>query len=105
MQTKDHLLTQLDYIKILIDENRLAESHDRLDELKSNLSLTCDKIKEKMVTSQIEIPKSLTKTKPNQWMFINQNWVKVISINKQELTFELNKGNTAKIKYVTKKGF
>lgn len=103
MQSKEHLITQLDYIKILIDEDRLGESHDRIEELRLNLNDTCNKIKDKFTSAQLEIPKSLIKTKPNQWIFLDQNWVKIISINKQEITFEVNKGNTIKSKYTIKK--
>jgi len=104
MQTKDHLMTQLDYIKILLDEDRIGESHDRIEELRINLNETCNKIKDSFNSSDIEIPKSLIKTKPNQWMFINQNWIKIVSITKQEITFEVNKGNTLRKKYTIKKG-
>jgi hypothetical protein len=104
MQTKENLITQLDYIKILIDEDRHGESHDRIEELRENLNETCNSIKDKFNSAQLELPKSLIKTKPNQWIFINQTWVKILSITKQEITFELNKGNTVKSKYTVKKG-
>lgn len=104
MQTKEHLITQLDYIKILIDEDRIGESHDKIEELRVNLNDTCNKIKDSFTSSDLEIPKSLIKTKPNQWIFIKQNWVKVINISKSEITFELNKGNKIKSKYTIKKG-
>ena len=104
MQTKEHLMTQLDYIKILIDEDRLGESHDRIEELRENLNESCSRIIDKFNSSQLELPKSLVKTKPNQWVFLNQNWVKIISITKQDIVFELNKGNTVRTKYTIKKG-
>jgi len=103
MQTKEHLLTQLDYLKILIEEDRFGESHDRLHEFKENLISTCKTALDKFKDVELELPKTLIKTKPNQWVYLNRTWIKVISITKSEICFEINKGNILKKLYRVKK--
>jgi len=96
MQNKDHLLFQLDYMKVLLEEDRYGETFDKAKELIQNLEQTCKSIYAKFDNGEIELSKALTKTKPNQWVFLNKTWIKVLQITKNEITFEINKGNILK---------
>lgn len=96
MQNKNHLIYQLDYLKILIEEDRYGESLDKSKEFIQNLEQTCSLINHKFDNGEIELSKAMTKTKPNQWLFLNKTWIKVLEITKNEITFEINKGNVLK---------
>lgn len=84
-------LTQLDYIKILIEDNRWGEASDLIDDLKSDVLYKLLKIKNETERLSLNLPKSLIKSKPDNWTCINDNWYKLKKISKTELILELSK--------------
>ena len=93
MTTKDNvqLITQLDYIKVLLEENRYGEASDLTSDLSKKLDDKVQKIAEDFKLRQLNLPKYLTKTKANEWVIINENWYKVKKISKTEVILELNR--------------
>lgn len=85
------LITQLDYIKVLLEENRYGEASDLTSELSKRLDEKVHKIAEDIKLRQLNLPKYLTKTKANEWVIINENWYKVKKVSKTEIILELNR--------------
>lgn len=87
------LTTQLDYIKTLIEENRYGEASDAVINLNADLEDKVRDMREKIETQAVSLPKSLTRTKPNEWLLIKDDWYKMRKITKTELVLEINKQN------------
>lgn len=96
---KMKMLTQLDYIKILIEDDRLGEASDIIYDVSSNIELKLKNIAEKVNNSNVELPKVLVKTKANEWLNINDVWYKMKSINKDQIIVALNRNNTVQMSY------
>lgn len=99
------LTTQLDYIKTLIEENRYGEASDAVINLNSDLEEKVREMREKIEAETVRLPKSLTRTKPNEWLLIKDDWYKMKKITKTELILEINKQNVVTKAYqVVKEG-
>ena|ERR1039457_4581854 len=96
------LITQLDYIKILLEENRYGEASDLTSELSKRLDNKVQKIAEDFRLYQLNLPKCLVKTKANEWININENWYKVKKISKTEIILELNRQFSITKEYLSK---
>lgn len=96
---KTKLITQLDYAKILIEDNRYGEASDIISEVNVSLENKIIDMANCVNNSSVELPKSLTKTKPNEWFTINEVWYRMKSISKEELVVALNKNNVIKMTY------
>lgn len=100
---ENNVITQIDYIRILIEENRWGEASDLIDELKYEVSLKINKIKADTENMMLNLPKSLIKSKPDNWVVINDNWYKMKKISKNELILEISKNILIKKEYTIKK--
>ena len=81
--------TQLDYVKILLEEDRAGEALNHLKDICRELETKCFVTASKLNDQEIEIPKSLTKTKPQNWIFLKETWLKLISIKGDDIYFEI----------------
>lgn len=72
------LITQVDYIKCLIEEQRLGEALQCMQSVTKDLSQHCDKLAQTLSTSEIVFSKEQLKTKKGNYIYINNTWCKVI---------------------------
>jgi len=92
-------LTQLDYIKILLEEQRIGEASDLLNELNTTIKINCKEEAEKLNNAtEIEIKQSIKNTKPNNWVFVNNIWAKLLSVSRNEIQLEIAKDIEVKLK-------
>ena len=59
--------TQLDYVKILLEEDRSGEALNHLKDICRELETKCLVTANKLKDLELDIPKSLIKTKPLNW--------------------------------------
>lgn len=97
------ILTQMDYAKILIEDNRFGEASDIIASIENQLETRVKNIASRVDNTQIELPKQLTKTKVNDWLTINEVWYRMKSITKEELIVSLNRNNVVKMAYKVNK--
>lgn len=99
---KNYNTTQLDYIKILMEEHRDGEALNMLKKLSSELESQCILKAQQLNNTELEMPKYLVSTKPNNWIFLKETWFKIIDISKDKVHLEISDGisikNTIKIK-------
>lgn len=93
------LITQMDYAKILIEDERYGEASDIIYTINDIIDNKVKKIADTMHIADLEIPKSLVKTKSNEWKLLNNNWVKFKSISKENVTLYLNRNNIIEKQY------
>ncbi len=93
------LTTQLDYIKTLIEESRYGEASDAVTNLNADLQDKVTSMRKHIEDEPVSLPKALTKTKPNEWLLINNDWYKMRKITKTELVLEINKQNVITKQY------
>lgn len=105
MITTINRLTQLDYIKCLIEDNKIGEALGNLKSMCKDMECLCIGQADAMNgDNAIEIPKSLVKTKPQNWVFLNETWVKLIGMKDNVIHLEVSDGITIKNKYVIRHG-
>lgn len=97
------LITQLDYVKILIEEEKYGQASDMIFDVSVVIDSKVKKIYDNLIENNLEIPKILVKTKPNEWKFLNNNWVKFKSINKDNIVLYLNRNNLVQKQYTVNK--
>lgn len=92
-----HYLTQLDYIKILLEEDRNGEALNHLRSITSDLEAVCKSEAERLNT-ELEMTKAETKTKPENWIYVNNTWAKLIEIDSdvRTIALEVSKGISIK---------
>ena len=93
-------LTQLDYIKTLIEENRIGESLSILNELDKQIYLQCMNLFNKINEEDLILLKSDLTIKPNNYIYIFDNWIKLLSINKTHVLLEITKDLIIEKKYI-----
>jgi hypothetical protein len=101
IKDKPYLVTQLDYMKILIEEEKWGEASEIMSSLNQNLDNKISVLKNELENANLVLPKALTKSKVNEWLCINYNWYKLKKITKNELILELNKNNIVTKSYQT----
>jgi hypothetical protein len=101
IKDKPYLVTQLDYMKILIEEEKWGEASEIMSSLNQNLDNKISVLKNELENANLVLPKTLTKSKVNEWLCINYNWYKLKKITKNELILELNKNNIVTKSYQT----
>lgn len=84
-------LTQLDYIKTLIQENRICESLAILNQLDKQIYLHCMNLYNTIQLNELTLLKSDLNIKPNNYIYIFDNWIKLLKINKTHITLEITK--------------
>lgn len=92
-------LTQLDYVKILLEENREGEALNHLKDICRELETKCIVTAEKLKDLELDIPKSLIKTKPQNWIFLKETWFKLINIKNDDIFLEITDGVSLKNKF------
>lgn len=98
MRNVNHL-TQLDYIKVLLDEDREGEALNHLKQIARDLEAKCLVTAKKLEETEFDIPKALIKTKPQNWIFLKENWVKLVSIQHDNICLEITDGVSIKTKF------
>lgn len=91
--------TQLDYVKILLEEDRAGEALNHLRDICRDLETQCFVSASKLKDIELEIPKSLIKTKPQNWIFLKETWLKLISIKDNDIYLEITDGVSIKNKF------
>ena len=91
--------TQLDYVKILLEEDRASEALNHLRNICKELETKCLVTANKLKDQEFEIPKSLIKTKPSNWIFLKETWFKLISIKDDNIYLEITDGVSIKNKF------
>lgn len=93
-------ITQINYIKVLLEENRIGEAFNYVNILSDGLEQTCEKIVNNLdITDGLTITKKDEKTKPGNWLYIDNNWLKLINKNDEQLHLEISKNIQVKTKY------
>lgn len=95
----NNLITQLNYIKTLLEENRLGDANDMLSSLNNEIHTKCIKTANELNNNELLINKTQLNTKPNNSIYINGQWVKLININKNELEIQISNNIKIKTKY------
>lgn len=95
------LITQVDYIKCLLEEQRLGEALNYVQNLKKDLEQQCDKLAEFLSSSEIVLSKEQLKIKKGNYIYINNVWLKVL--NKTNTHIELGITNGVSILKTIKK--
>jgi hypothetical protein len=95
-------LTRLDYIKCLIEENRMGEALDNMKSMCTDLESICIGHARRFDDRSLEIPKALVRTKPHNWMFLNETWVKLIGMNDSQIHLEISNGISVRNKFIVK---
>jgi len=91
--------TQLDYVKILLEEDREGEALNHLKDICRELETNCIVTANKLKDTELNIPKSLIKTKPQNWIFLKETWMKLININGDDIFLEITDGVSIKNKF------
>jgi hypothetical protein len=91
--------TQLDYVKILLEENREGEALNHLKDICKALEAKCIVTANMLKDAELQIPKSLIKTKPQNWIFLKETWMKLISIKGDDIFLEITDGVSIKNKF------
>ena len=91
MTNTNKYITQLDYIKVLLEENRIGEAMNFVEILSKGLDKECNEIANTIEKSDIVINKTQLKTKPNNYMYIKDTWVKLLQLDKENISLEVNK--------------
>lgn len=92
-------LTQLDYVKILLEENREGEALNHLRDICAELETKCQVTAKRLSENELDIPKSLVKTKPENWIFLQETWVKLLAIKDDDIYLEITDGLSIKNKF------
>ena len=99
MTNTSKYITQLDYIKVLLEENRIGEAMNFVEILSIGLQKECETIKNSIENQEIIIDKLQLKTKPNNYMYIKDTWVKLLERDKENIGLEVCKNVTVKTTY------
>lgn len=91
--------TQLDYVKILLEDDRDGEALNHLRDICRELETKCQVSANMLKDANLEIPKSLTKTKPHNWIFLKETWVKLLSIKDDNIYLEITDGISIQNKF------
>lgn len=91
--------TQLDYIKILLEDGKKGEALNHLRDICRELETTCQVTATKLSETELNIPKSLIKTKPQNWIFLKETWVKLLAIKGDDIFLEITDGVSIKNKF------
>lgn len=91
--------TQLDYVKILLEEDREGEALNHLKDICRDLETKCLVTANKLKDTELQIPKSLIKTKPQNWVFLKETWLKLIAIKGDDIFLEITDGVSIKNKF------
>ena len=92
-------LTQIDYIRILIEDSRHGEALNYLKILTTDIEKICVLQATKFDNVEIDLPKSMVKTKPANWLFLNETWMKLIDIKNNHISLEISDGITITNKF------
>ena len=95
-----YYITQLDYIKILLEEHKEGEALNNLKDICKNLESNCLVTANKLKDTEFDIPKALIKTKPQNWIFLKETWMKLISIKENDIYLEITDGVSIKNKFI-----
>jgi hypothetical protein len=85
---KTKIITAINYIKVLLEEDRLGESIKYINLLKNDIESESDVLIMKLEGDLI-INKEQLKTKPGNFIYIHDMWFKLISLNKNDRTIHL----------------
>lgn len=72
------LITQIDYIKCLLEQQRLGEALNCIHSIGKDLEQHCDKLAQQLSSSDIAFTKEQLKTKKGNYIYIHNMWLKVI---------------------------
>lgn len=90
-KSSSEFINQLDYIKLILEDNRHGDALNKLKSLCDDLQHKCDNDRSKF-PAELELPKSLVKTKPKNWLFLNETWVKLLGVKGDTIHLEVTKG-------------
>lgn len=86
-------ITQLDYIKVLLEEDRIGEALNYVNILSKGLETECKIISDDLnQIDEIAISNVDIKIKPGNWMNVNNAWIKLLERNEQNkiMVFEVS---------------
>ena len=72
------LITQIDYIKCLLEQQRLGEALNHIHSFRKDLEQHCANLAQELSSSDIAFTKEQMKTKIGNYIYINNMWLKVI---------------------------
>ena len=90
---------QLDYIKILLEDEKSGEALNQLKDICRELENKCQITANQLRDTELKIPKSLIKTKPQNWIFLKETWLKLIAIKGDDIFLEITDGVSIKSKF------
>lgn len=97
---KEKYITQLDYIKILLEEDRLGEALNYTNILSTGLQQDCELLAETFNRTRVlNITKEQSKTKNGNWIFLRDSWFKLLDKDKSMIHLEVCKNIEIKIPY------
>lgn len=86
------LITQIDYVKCLIEEQRLGEALQCIENVSKDLSKYCDEIAQRLSTSDFFLSKEQLKTKKGNYIYVNDTWCKVIDRTPTTIELAVSEG-------------
>jgi len=86
------LVTQIDYIKCLLEEQRLGEALNYIQNISKDLESYCDNLAQQLSSSEIILTKDQIKTKKGNYIYINNVWLKVIEKSNSHIELGITNG-------------
>ena len=92
-------LTQISYIKMLMEENRLGEANNMLSNLSGEIQKTCETKAREMSNKDLRVSRNVLSTKRNNSVYLDGTWYKLLGIKGDEMELEVTKGINVKTKF------
>jgi hypothetical protein len=92
MNMNAQYVMQLDYIKILLEDGKDGEALNSLRDMCSQVERGCKVTASRLDGTILDMPKALVKTKPMNWLFLNETWLKLLSLERDSAKFEVTNG-------------
>lgn len=91
MRAISQYITQIDYIKLMIEDNRFGEALNILRNLSNDLETKCHEQADAISKADITFTRDQLKNKIGNYVHINNTWCKIISKSISELELEISK--------------
>lgn len=86
------LITQVDYIKCLLEEQRLGEALNNIQNIAKDLEQHCDKLAQQLSSTDLVLSKEELKTKKGNYIYIHNMWLKVIDKSPTHIELGISNG-------------
>ncbi len=86
------LITQVDYIKCLLEEQRLGEALNCIHNISKDLEQYCDKLAQQLSSTDLELSKEQLKIKKGNYIYIQNVWLKIIDKSSTHIELGISNG-------------